>query len=286
VIPSKLYKYGNAERLDVLQHKRIRFTQGSAQNDPFELMATVDALASTTDLHAEVMKDVDRKLREEYKSTPQLRARFSFSEFVRNTKGSPQFVHLVDATRALTEAAFAKMRHDLTVVLQRDFGILSLAEECDNDAMWAHYADSHRGLVFEFDSEHSWFSRKGSLAGDLYCLHRVDYVDLVRSGKSLRELGGEVIYTKRPVWSYEREWRVVAPVKDASDVVNRDGELIYLFDVAPSAIRAVILGARSSVDLQAKVLACVGTEPSLAHVAVHRARIDFVRGAITLDAVN
>jgi hypothetical protein len=32
-----VYKYGTAERIDVLRNRRLRFTQADALNDPFEI---------------------------------------------------------------------------------------------------------------------------------------------------------------------------------------------------------------------------------------------------------
>jgi hypothetical protein len=44
--PSRLYKYVKPERLQDLIDGRIRFTQPSAQNDPFEFQPFYEAVAS------------------------------------------------------------------------------------------------------------------------------------------------------------------------------------------------------------------------------------------------
>lgn len=36
-------------------------------------------------------------------------------------------------------------------------GVLSLTKRFDNQLMWAHYADSHKGIVLEFDPSSDFF---------------------------------------------------------------------------------------------------------------------------------
>ena len=62
--------------------------------------------------------------------------------------------------------------------------------------MWAHYAKSHTGFVVEFDSMHEFFG-----SGDLL---EVRY-DASRPELSNPQEWKEIVTTKSPEWSYERE---------------------------------------------------------------------------------
>ena len=53
---------------------------------------------------------------------------------------------------------------DATVNLIQEYlinniGIFSLSKVPDNILMWSHYADSHKGIVLEFDSNHAYFNK-------------------------------------------------------------------------------------------------------------------------------
>jgi hypothetical protein len=67
----------------------------------------------------------------------------------------------------------------------------------------------------------------------------------------------DLLLTKSPEWSYEAEWRMLVPLKDANRVVSSADDTIYLFTIPLSAITAVILGGRSSAELRDRVNAAI-----------------------------
>jgi len=52
-----LYKYLQPTRLDVLKHKRIRFTQPGDFNDPFEFRPKIRDVASDVEEHFDQLVD-------------------------------------------------------------------------------------------------------------------------------------------------------------------------------------------------------------------------------------
>jgi hypothetical protein len=56
-----LYKYVPSERLDVLRNLRIRFTQPSAQNDPFEFRPLVDRFRRPSEARQRLSEEWERK---------------------------------------------------------------------------------------------------------------------------------------------------------------------------------------------------------------------------------
>lgn len=82
-------------------------------------------------------------------------------------------------------------------------GILCLTQKNDNLLMWAHYADNHQGVCFEFD-----------LSKDLktFCFPKkvnygIDYpkIDFINDQPSATN----VIFYKSVDWCYEKEYRVI-----------------------------------------------------------------------------
>lgn len=91
---------------------------------------------------------------------------------------------------------------ELGTSLYKELGIISFTEEKDNLLMWAHYAEEHRGMVIEFDTEHSFFCSESN-----YKLLPVMY----RKSR-LNKLGNflmEPYFHKSNEWAYEKEHRLL-----------------------------------------------------------------------------
>ena len=75
-----------------------------------------------------------------------------------------------------------------------------------NELMWAHYADSYNGVCLEFN-----LSKTAYLHEKIFPIKYNDTFHLINSVEELPE----VLLTKRTVWTYEKEWRVLSNVKGA-----------------------------------------------------------------------
>ena len=85
------------------------------------------------------------------------------------------------------------------------YGLLCLSGKWDNILMWAHYSNSHTGIVtvFQFDKTHEFYQR----------MMKVQYrkgityfeMDHANCGKKI----WESFSTKDPIWEYENEYRVI-----------------------------------------------------------------------------
>lgn len=64
------YKYLTPARLDVLERRRIRFTQPAAFNDPFEFKPYIESAASQAHLREYVEQNFDEILRRKLKEYP------------------------------------------------------------------------------------------------------------------------------------------------------------------------------------------------------------------------
>ena len=91
-------------------------------------------------------------------------------------------------------------------------GILSLSELPDHPLMWAHYADSHRGVCLEFevvefvkslDDPRGFF---GPAQPIVYSDHRPVVFD---PNAMEEENVKRVLLTKSEDWSYEKEFRII-----------------------------------------------------------------------------
>lgn len=72
-----------------------------------------------------------------------------------------------------------------------------------NELMWAHYADNNNGVCLEFD-----LSKTPELHEKIF---PVEYSDIFPVINSMEELP-DALFTKRKLWSYENEWRMLSNV--------------------------------------------------------------------------
>ncbi len=97
------------------------------------------------------------------------------------------------------------------------FGIISLSETYDNLLMWSHYADEHRGAVFELtiddDNPNSLFIHTPpSSTPESKNFGKVDYRKFRSyqgeiSSESIPDIRRHYIFTKSDEWMYEKEQR-------------------------------------------------------------------------------
>lgn len=277
-----LFKYISPERIDIIKNLEIRFTQPDALNDPFELQPHLDSLIAEADILASLPEspiDLRPMVAQAYDMLPELRALpFEFvMQFIEQNMATE------DARQASAEGVrvflnamrdgAAPIRKAIYRSLNENVGILSLSEIPDNELMWAHYADSHKGLVLCFDEQHTFFNRRRSENDGFYFVRKVHYSDPLPV--SLADIDADaVLVTKGTQWSYEREWRMLVPLKHATRSLTVGKEIIHLFKFPPDALRGIILGAHVSHDTEALVIETLKKHTELRDVSLVRATID------------
>ncbi len=113
--------------------------------------------------------------------------------------------------------------------------------------MWAHYAANHTGFVIAFDEAHSFFTTRRTAEDDLSGLHQVVYSADRPQLSSLVDptmTWIPLFFTKDANWNYEKEWRMVRPLKEASKVIENPIGNICLFDLPSDCICGIIFGCQ------------------------------------------
>ena len=198
-------------------HNEIYLAPASSFNDPFDLRAVfsfdalperqrADFLRSSRNFaphlsEAEHEAEADRVMREALSP-----------ENISVTTGAFQLLH----NRLMTSAV----------------GIYCVSTTCDDVLMWAHYADSHRGICLEFDGF-------GSLMAEA---QQVEYVQTRPSINPYLSddpvaMMEKAFLTKAEQWKYEAEWRLI----------RTDGPGPIQFQ--PANLTGVIIGASAPTSL-------------------------------------
>lgn len=119
--------------------------------------------------------------------------------------------------------------------VSQDNGIISFSKHWHQPLMWAHYADSHKGLALGFEVPD-------------YLLFQINYVrdrikprkDVDFSKSSMKDLIDKLLRTKHKEWEYEDECRLVRPLKNCV----REGDKFFSAFNEETVLKEVVLGAR------------------------------------------
>lgn len=114
------------------------------------------------------------------------------------------------------------------------FGVLSLTENIDNDAMWNKYADDYRGVCIKFNTE-KLMSIAGGGGKVIYC-DNLPKVVLLKDDTLTEHI--KRVYYKENKWMFEEEYR--AHKMWAHGVTNEERNLL----MPEGTIEEVIIGYR------------------------------------------
>ena len=193
--PANFYKYRSmnstesVERVErIVLHDEVYFASAKSFNDPFDLNPAFSLQASPEQQRADFIR-MSRKF------NPSLT--------------DPE--HEAEATRVMATSLSATDVDTTTNVIQfavrqhliESVGAFCVSERCNDLLMWAHYADSHRGVCLEFDG-----------AGGLMASAQQVTYSLTRPAINHYEderltMLAKALLTKSAHWAYEAEWRLL-----------------------------------------------------------------------------
>jgi len=261
-----LYKYVTFDRKDILENRLIRFTQPGCFNDPFEMHPSFD-LMSKADLaalpdapHQEGVEAPKMKL-----LTPEaLNAMF--------TALMPGIQRAIRATVAGQGACALDNNLIARSVFDEKYGIFCLTDLPNNLLMWAHYANSHKGLVIQFDETHEFFQTTATDNPETG-LRKVEYSNQrpVLSYSTIESPA--IFYRKSTDWSYENEWRFIKPLAQATKVIDAPIYPLHLFSLPVSAITGVILGATMPHEHSQQIFE-ICSRSELQHVTIYQVQLN------------
>ena len=115
------------------------------------------------------------------------------------------------------------------------YRVYCLGTDATNQLMWAHYADSHRGVCLEF------VVRDFVMCGALKCEYLEDYPVIKHYEDETTQIL-RMVRIKAKVWEYEDEYRLIAferPAVPTQDTLVTENNLLQL---GRETLSAVIVG--------------------------------------------
>ncbi|EOT1738172.1 DUF2971 domain-containing protein [Klebsiella pneumoniae] len=142
--------------------------------------------------------------------------------------------------------------------ISETFGVLCLSAIKNNFLMWSHYANNHKGVMFEFDST--------LLKSDVSDLtpkkvkYQKEYPELTYDAikglnatlfpKQKKDFFETVALTKQDAWSYEAEYRSIISIKDNQRLIN----------VPQNCIKSITLGCAMPKETEIKIIEAARNE--------------------------
>ena len=294
-----LYKYVAPERADILKNGVIRFTQPSAFNDAFETFPCFtaglpdeyiqDFLTNHKPDKLEFEKMLKSSFEAEKSKHPGIRIPFEAikdSSFVKAAMNQvpPMVADLFTQFMSGKGALFGRTIRLALEAMNKQFGVLCLAEKPSNLLMWAHYSNSHSGFVLEFDERHPYFDRRTKEGEFGRCLRKVHYTkarpQTVLFDPRLEEdefrtgWANDIFFSKSEHWACEEEWRMIEYLKDCPHVIESEPHNIYLFPIPMDCVTGIIFGCRALDTMKSFIRHLVQTNPACSHIRISEAIID------------
>ena len=268
-----LFKYLHPDRTDVLLGQSIRFSSPAILNDPFELKPHLAALASPEHMEAHIARVLPELMREGLAKLPsEVRAQVPVEAlqgiFLRQLPEAKRNIQV------MAELLMPRLQEVMARKFEESIGILCLSESAENLLMWAHYADSHRGFLIEFDEHSPFFDSRVNPDDELRHLRKVSYSPK-RPSLTLAEVEDFAPFmTKGIDWGYETEWRMIVPLDTASTVIGEGPHAVHLFEFPAQTITSVVLGSRMAAQKKEDVRQILASLPHFSHVRCVEAEID------------
>lgn len=280
----ELYKYLKLSvGLKVLQTGLIRFSPPRAFNDPFELKPNIAGFAPSNELTDYSREKSPQVLESEYRGLPSfIKVGLLYDEFVVLTE---KMLWPETGAQTGTQMLAPYVRRALEDRLEEIAGLLCLTESHDNLTMWAHYGESHQGMVIGFDASHTYFQNSDGSAGApshlkpvIYCGNRPK---LTWSGLTSED----IFLAKGKDWKYEREWRMFAQLDRANSIEQIELEPVHLFRYPQESVTRVIIGCRATLETVDQVKTAMTSIPKLSRTEILKASADRAEYCLNFEKV-
>lgn len=214
--PSKIYKYrswNDSNHQKVLKNFELYFSNPAEFNDPFDGQIPM----KWGEMTYQDCFDANYKLFNSMRGNLNI-SEDKFLDFVKTQTDSKKFYHPETVKNEDVES------------WNNRIGLCSFSEIPNNDLMWSHYADSHKGFCLGFDCN----LLLTPLLFDY--LEPIDYVDqfpISNWNQDSTTRFYKRFFTKNKKWEYEKEWRISKNhIEDRKKPYN------------PLALKEIILGLK------------------------------------------
>lgn len=229
----KTYKYLGVRAAECyLTDQSVRFSQPKAFNDPFEMQP--EFWVTNSDFNEP----------EEFSCNFILTGhKTSYEKYLIHDQQPANSPHKIDNNKLIGE-------------FNKKIGILCLTQANKllpaNILMWAHYCESHRGIVIEFKKNHTFLASSTSVH---YVARRPIIDSKLLSDNEHIAIGD--LYFKSDDWAYENELRITKRLEDCKKLDGAKdplGNPIYTSQIPEDSVNCIYLGCNASSEIKQKAI--------------------------------
>ena len=241
-----LYKYLDFDgALKTLQHCSLKATRANEFNDPFEYHLR-PIVGDIRDRFKDVLRGEPFRIKKIEKIAKELLSGRGVStptkEEIRDTNLEARNVARDSYARDFQNKMDLRTLQRLNEISEI-YASICFSKNENNNLMWSHYGDGHRGVLFEFD-----FSKTPKYLDHLIkmrYLKKSPEVKIKRHAIDAKDLKWNI---KSNDWEYENEYRISfeMDVLNHGNTINEKGNQVELltFKLLPEMISRVILGLK------------------------------------------
>jgi hypothetical protein len=130
----------------------------------------------------------------------------------------------------------AELDAEMAAQIDKRYRVYCLTTKPDCPLMWAHYADKHRGVCFEFDI----------LNVDVCSAIKVEYRETYPAFRLDDHSDISPLYTKSADWKYEDEYRLIAEEESDALTAGTMRTRDHFYQLPSGTLKSVIVGASVS----------------------------------------
>lgn len=217
---------------------------------------------------------IDSKLdyRQQYTSDEILQY---WKNFLKNKPEHPQTIEEILHNWG-NNSSFIKQQNRVYSQQKSQMGVVCFSVNPKNILMWSHYANNHKGIVYEFKpnlfstSQTSLF-QAFPFKVDYPCSKEYQLLSYAKTGEERNKQFVKELTTKAPEWAYEEEYRMI----DLEKSGNKKFNILSL--------NSIIFGVKTTND-EIDVIKCLCKKYGLNHIKFKKAK--FIEGRFELEFVD
>ena len=134
------------------------------------------------------------------------------------------------------------LEQEIRKVAFQTYRLTCFSRSNENNLMWSHYADNHKGICIEYSDDLLQYFKSSNIflgSGNVqYSIHPAS----ISISEDIVTMAKKIFFKKQSEWRYEKEFRII---------LNSSTEY---FEINPKFIKSVTIGSKCSYDVSSEII--------------------------------
>lgn len=173
-------------------------------------------------------------------------------------------------------SSFIEQQNRVFKNFKEQIGVLCFSVNHKNILMWSHYANHHKGIVYEFRPNLFTNAKTTSFQAfpfkvEYPCSNNYQLLSYTKTGKERNKQFVKELTTKAQDWVYEEEYRMIDLEKSGNKNFNN------------ASLNSIIFGVKTTID-EIDVIRCLCKKYGFSHIKFKKAK--FIEGRFELEFID